>query len=321
MNKYWLGTEFYRYIDNDLIRIRITKNSDTDKYEVLCIKNDGYKADEGKYYILTHEELERDYIVLTPDGVLCIYIVHYDGLEDVITWVATNDKNMDTPYAVCRQCITDIFGMMSNISTNIIPVGMSITRDSCPSQVDFGGIFVHDGPVGAVKKINVYNDDTLEDLLKVIHTKKYDDVLRNTKQKALATPTLSNTIGWCSSLKELFKTSKFMMDFHSAMNIQEVPFSLENVELIPMNELKDIIEEKTNKTITAVYVYPYDKTINLREIKREYMLMASETKEDDTDTNVYIVGYDIDHEAKPKKKYENQELIDNKLKELGFHTM
>ena len=44
MNKYWLGTEFYRYIDNDLIRIRITKNSDTDKYEVLCIKNDGYKT-------------------------------------------------------------------------------------------------------------------------------------------------------------------------------------------------------------------------------------------------------------------------------------
>lgn len=277
--KIFLGDKFYRYIE------------ETDKVEIIriCkIKNENsftYITDKGTKCNITKTELLNDYTRLKADATLAFTIVNLQGdMKDVIVAMyKTKDleDGNNLPYAVCRQNIFDLFTNQVQKGKTMY-FGVSVSVDTIPEDIPFEMTLACNG-IAYDNKVSVYIDDTLETILSFVNTSKFDAVLNN-----LYTKINKNEIkGYCNSLKQLLVENDFMYDFLRAFDIHRVDFELETQENdeLDVNQ-RIIIEEMLKVEMFRTYVLEYSKEVNLKEIKRSYILVSDKNKK------LYIVGYD-----------------------------
>lgn len=277
--KIFLGDKFYRYIE------------ETDKVEIIriCkIKNENsftYITDNGTKCNITKTELLNDYTRLKADATLAFTIVNLQGdMKDVIVAMyKTKDleDGNNLPYAVCRQNIFDLFTNQVQKGKTMY-FGVSVSVDTIPEDIPFEMTLACNG-IAYDNKVSVYIDDTLETILSFVNTSKFDAVLNN-----LYTKINKNEIkGYCNSLKQLLVENDFMYDFLRAFDIHRVDFELETQENdeLDVNQ-RIIIEEMLKVEMFRTYVLEYSKEVNLKEIKRSYILVSDKNKK------LYIVGYD-----------------------------
>lgn len=292
-----IGTKYFRY------------EADQDEPEIIRVRSFNEATKEVKYFDkegnkqkMTLEDLKSKFKMLKPDGMLNVSIVKVGIGSDVITsLVSYDDRSAELPFAVCRQCIYDIFTNMTSRMNNTI-LGLSINRDSCPSNVKFEQIFMCEGLKEAAT-IMVYLDDQLTDILKFLNVKKYDAVLRTTAEQIRANYMTAPNSGLCETYKDLLEINHFMYDFRKCFGIVELPYPIEgkdeygDLDHLTFNNVV-FLEDMIKQNIMASYVVKYTREIDLRTIKREYILATSAAE---NHQNVYIVGYDTsDNEYVPQ---------------------
>ena len=291
------GAKFYRYKEGQ------------DEPEVIRI----YKVDEVKKIIkiidnknekrqVNFDRLINEYRQLSPDGIINISIVKNNTVSDVIVSLGRfvhNERDGNLPYAVCRQLIYDVFGNYASMSRKVydfgnkVYSGMSISQETCPNNVKFQDVLLCDKLIEN-RSILVYRDDTLDDILGLISTKKYDSILRNIKELSKSTDLGTFNIGdipvgFCNSFRELLESNNFMYDFRQAFHIIEVPHHIEETDDKLGIENILYIENEIKANILNTYMIKYTREIDLSEIKRDYMLVSSAS---DGFKNLYIVAFD-----------------------------
>ena len=301
-----IGVKFYRY------------NEDQEEPEVIRI----YKIDEIKKIIkvidnngekkqIDFDRLINEYRQLSPDGIINISIVKNKNVSDVIVSLGRfvhNERDGNLPYAVCRQLIYDVFGNYASMSRKVydfgnkVYSGMSISQETCPNNVKFQDVLLCDKLVEN-RSLLVYRDDTLDSILNLISTKKYDSVLRNIKELSKSTDLGTFNpgdipVGFCDSFKELLESNHFMYDFRRAFHIIEVPHPIGETDDKLSFENVLYIENEIKANILNTYMIKYTREVNLKDIKRDYMLVSSAS---DGFKNLFIVAFDkFDGEYTPR---------------------
>lgn len=271
-----VGEKFYRFGQNNRLEIiRIT-----DIKSDLKIKIDIFDKPVTKEYI------ENNYTKLKPDIHLLFAIVNLDkGVKDVVISTYKRkelDEGNNIPYAICRQNVIDVFANQIQLS-EVKYAGTSISIDTVPEGVDFR-MFTACNGIDKSKSVSCYIDDTLEDILKLINTSKYDNVLKDLSKKMEG----SNIIGYKDSVEQLMKETNFMFDFLGSHGIIQLEFKIEkrenSDELIQpqVTYLEDLLKTEMFRT----YLIPYDKEIDINKIERSHVIVSDKTGK------LYIVAYD-----------------------------
>lgn len=292
-----IGSKFYRFTSNseEPEIIRIYKIDEIKKIAKIIDKNKEKKQ-------IDFDELIDNYHQLSPDGIINISIVKNKSVSDVIVSLGRfvyNETDGNLPYAVCRQLIYDIFGNYASMSGRVYDTGnkvysgMSISQDTCPTNVDFKNVLACDKLIEN-RSIMIYRDDSLDDILDLIQTKKYDSVLRNTRELSMSTDLGTFNpgdipVGFCGSLKDLLVSNKFMYDFRKAFHITEVPYHINSDDQELSIENISYIENELKIKIINTYMIKYTREINLNDIKRNYLLVTSAS---DNFKDLYIVAFD-----------------------------
>jgi hypothetical protein len=280
-----IGCKYYKFINDELniIRLKRIKNSET----VIII--DETNKEERK---ISTTEL-KEYTKLIPNGYISASKVALDGnMTDIIVSLHRKkdlDLNDNVPYAVCRQNIFDIFTeQVKKKGDEASYVGVSINKDTCPPNVDYR-ITLACNDVIEIYTFAVYLSDTFEDIMQFIPELRLNPTLLEMFEKINADERSAGKIrGYCKSIRQLLKENNFMYDFLSAFNIHQVGFKIsyntENSALIPEQAFK--LEGLIKKEMIATCVIPFDFDINMKEIKREHIMVS------DADEKIYIIAYD-----------------------------
>ena len=300
---------FYRYLDEtddsiEVLRILRFQNIETVMYEVIKGQRLGEK---GKIKIT---ELFDNYTRLLHDGIISFSIAHLHKLDDIMVMFMKQkdiDNGVGVPYAVCRQCVTDIFHYaFAKSDRNYF--GLSINQDSCPANVEFNNFLACEA---VTKQFNVvyYIGDKLSDILQLFDHKDYDYVLNNLfvdhcKSSSQGIHfiyedylTRSSLHGYVKNLDDLLNFNNFEYDIQSAFNI--IPMNLDfkgdvngHIDLSDGGELsyeaKQQLSFVLSKNINRTLVLPYDKDIDLDQLShRLYQLIS------DINNDIYLIAYDI----------------------------
>lgn len=288
MRKIYSGTKFFRYIDGqdspEMVRIYSTPSEKSKSDSVLYFDKDGNKKRMSLEYLL------GNYKMLKVDGLIMFSIVSIGEAPDVIVALQDLKSDQPSPYAICRQGISDVFSNMTKKTDVACYVGISISRDTCPADINFDETMVCTD-LKYYKPIAVYIDDTLDDILKLFSNKRFDNALIECK-KAAEKANQNNEkvfLGFNNTLKELLEANTFMYDFRKCFNITELPFSINEESEILSAENVLFLEHELKVNIMETYVIKYSKEIDLSSIKRNFILASSAQ---DNFSDLYIVGYD-----------------------------
>lgn len=287
------GTMFYKYNgdDLDLIRIKRAKSQNN----IVCIKAipSGNNTIEYEHHSL--DELHKDYVELTPDGTIVFNIVNTYGDDDVIISLIRREdlnKGDSIPYAACRQNIKDIFEhiLQGQIDYRDCGVGLSISVDTVPAGIDYKNIFAANTVI-STELVNIYNTDTLYDILEFINPLKYNDVLlKNFKSARSAANAIGTTMskGYCTTLKELLINNNFMDDIDRGFHIIRLPETdlsyCEEDNHMKAEDMK-VLMEITSKFYKNHFIAKFDKTIDLSKVEYDHILLR------DRIGNIYIMIY------------------------------
>lgn len=292
MKNILVGEKYYRYIDDknyEIITIKkITENN------IIVMDDKGYKQ------YLFKNELDK-YILLKPDGYIFFTIVNMKESKDVVVYLVRN-KDIEQklrPFCACRQCIVDVFTDMTKQDENIFYMGLSMSTESCPKDIDYNMILACDS-VYYVEQIAYYIEDNFNHIFNLVNNRyKFNHVLinyHNNSDKKIYK-------GFNHSLKALLQNNDFMYDVHYGYDIYEVDFeiTLQNeYELI--SEQRRYLENTIKYQMFKTYVTKYDKTIDLSKIQRNYILVWSKKTEE-----LFIIGYDEGKYINPsiKEQFKN----------------
>ena len=302
------NTRYYRYLDEtddslEVIRILKYQNTETVKYEVIKGSRLGEK---GKIPI---KELFDDYTKLNNDGVISFSIAHLHKLDDIMVMFMKQkdlDNGIGIPYAVCRQCVTDIFHYAFSKKDKDY-FGLSISQDSCPANVDFSNFLACEG---VSKQINIayYIGDKLDDLLTLFKHDDYNYVLNTLFMDHCnyASNGISfickeylgrdNLDGYVKDLRSLLISNNFEYDIQNAFNIipMTVDFSGDVNGKIDLSDGAELSEEARynlsfilRKNINRSLVIKYDKDIDLDSLSHRLYQLVS-----DVNNDVYLIAYD-----------------------------
>ena len=287
-------------------------NEETDEITVYRILH--YKESQKTYkvYNLNTDKIETFYedeiydakrfVVLNPDGFLTFSIVDMNktnNVKDVMVCLHKRNETVDQlPYAVCRQCMQDIFIEQTILkTTNLTTVGCSVSKESIPAGADFGATLVYERLRWMVITA-VYLDDSLDSIAKYIfpgiNIKKFDNVLARTKE--WSTINLPTTRGFSDTVYDLLKDNRFIHDFRTAFDTLILDFNIDKdlssstgYQMFLYKEQLDIFKKQIcNNKITMTYIIPYDKEIDLDDIQRNYVLAQSKDNDD-----IFVIGYDV----------------------------
>ena len=281
-HKLYTGSKFYRYNDGceqpEVIRV---SNVDYDKKIVKYFDADGNKCK------CSYDSLIRDYKMLAPDGAISFSVVSVNDSKDVIVAIKAFSKTKEDfardnnlPYAICRQMVMDVFS--ANVDTENLILGVSMSQDTCPANVDFNLMFACTG-LDYTRMVNVYLDDTLNTILNLFDNRIFDKVLEELCHNN------PNVQGMCISLANLLTENNFMYDFRKCFKIMELPFTIdiETEGLSPENT--DFLSKELKVDILETYVVEYSRTIDTTKFKRDFIIATSAQE---GFNKVYIVGYD-----------------------------
>lgn len=284
IKKIYIGSKFFRYIEkgNDetvLDCIRVLKVHE-EKNEVVC------KTSYGNKIKLSIDELIDNYKMLSSDGVMSASIVSLEKCSDIIISVTSLDQTKESPYAVCRQCIYDFFANNLVQNDRDVYVGVSVNRESCPANIDFNMI-TSCTDIKYNMFIKVYLDDSLEEILSFINTKKFDSVLRHSKYFLQNQFENKNIIGCCESVRDLLFSNNFMYDFRKCFNIKTIPFSQNNLDKLKAENI-EFINKEYGINIKQSAVVPYSRSIDLSELQDKYFLCSTG---EENYKKIYVVTY------------------------------
>ena len=285
--KIYVGDRFYKEFSDD----------DKEDFRIVKIKNENtfrIKYTNGELDTITRDVIEKEYVRLIPDGLIAMNIVNVgkvrpedkEELKDVIVAIYKTedlDNGVNLPFAVCRQSIEDLFTKQINSNPYIQYAGMSMNQNNVPAGCDFIMLLSCNGIAYSIG-CSVYLDDTLDDILGLINTKKFDDVLSSMYAKI----DKNRVYGYYPTVKELLENNDFMFDFRQSFNIEKVYFPMKiNEEDYSMDlEQVKILEDIVHFIMENPYVIPFSRDIDLDDIKRSYLLVS------DTNDDIYIVIYD-----------------------------
>ena len=305
--KKYLGYKFFKEVEEDKFDvIRITKIHSMLENKIN-IQNEDTEEVRRNIDINTI----TDYTPLEPYGVVCFSIVRSKDesspngyMEDVIVSLY---KLLDlklgnnTPYAICRQGVTDFFHTM--IASENVPfmAGVSVSIDTCPPNVPYQELTACDEVVD-MKMVHFYRDDTLDDILNCIPLSRYDKVLEtlyrqhcDTLVSSIVTFGKESHMGWCKNLKRLLIENNFMADFNTMCSITQVDFDLS--DYIIENENGDSLSRDVEVFLSKAFqvnidhtmVIKYDYDIDLADFNHSnYILLKDKTN------TLYIIVYMTD---------------------------
>lgn len=277
--KIYVGDIFYTPVsENEVMLLRITKIINENKYGVITSK--------GKFNI-SYDNLIEKYTKLKPHGSIFFSIVNTGDTKDVvISFFRRNDEGK-LPYAVCRQNMENVFmtkgRLMNKKQDGLFDIGVSISQDTCPEDIDFNMMLICNNVLLSTR-INVYLNDTFEDIINLIPKKnKFDAVLKELYDKTIG----SNLVGLNENVEDLMANTGFMQDVCSGFNIRILPDVIEFDQKTNALSYDQCLwlQNEINYYVQDVYAFPYDFNISLNKIKRTYTLVK------DKNEDVYIVMY------------------------------
>lgn len=302
--KSMIGYKFFKDNDDSLNMIRLLKIRGNGECTVL---------DEAtNHKIIMKEDDLKDWVPLNPDAILFITTVKIpkgkDEVDDVI--VATSKYlNLTvgdtTPYAVCRQSITDIFYNLLCGDESEQIVGLSVNRDDCPTNFDMR-LMVACNKITNQNVFYYYRTDTLDELLDLFGTKKADEVLNKLYTGHLKYTDNPKAFlrkedkGWCKDLRTLLKENTFQNDMNQMLGITDVDFTLSDFLVTKQlpdgqdyvtveDELKIWLGGTFRINITDITVLEYNHDINLGDFNNStYLFIRDNTKK------LYFCVYTVD---------------------------
>lgn len=277
-----IGCKYYTYDEknNDKLQVvRIHKVKNTNK--ILCkVEIDkGEVCNLPKMIILTKKDLEDKYTKLIPDGVAVFNTIKYQELKDVVVSVFKTDSNgyieSNTPYCVCRQLIRDFFEFMIKGNWNLCSFGMSVSIDTIPEGMDFNKVLAANEVIDT-KVVQIYFDDNFMDIINLINTINYDEVLKEIHDNF----TNADDFGIVTNLRDLLKNNNFQDDLDRAFGVVHVhtKFTEENFNNNKLTYRQvEIISDELNKNIDEYHILvKYDKSITLFKIQYAYKLIRDD---------------------------------------------
>lgn len=316
MNSIIKNTRYYRWLDNstmeEVVLVRI-KNQNTGTVMVTQGPNYGEKK------TVSFKDLQENYTKLIPDGYITFNIVTIgNNLKDVMVLINKKkdiESGIGLPYAVCRQCVVDLFAKQLS-PDNVDYVGISISQDSCPADVNFENYLACES-VNKSECLSFYIGDKLDNILSVLkNEKEYDQVLVELNESHCMYLANNNSFiadmyknkdevdGYCKSLRQLLNINNFYYDLNIAFGI--IPLDLPFENSIDSVAVKDVSGNYTLNTmarsilssilmvsIDKSLIVKFGKDIDLSAIKRRYCLVS------DRDKDVYLVAYTISGKFHP----------------------
>lgn len=310
-----LNERYYYWNDNDSIEeFRICRINNENS--ITIVKTVGSNVGEKKK--IDPKEL-KNYRMLRPDGYISFNIaVLSKNLKDVIVIISTNNdliRGIKEPYAVCRQCVIDLFAKQLSQKHEDI-TGISVSRDTCPADVEFKNFLACEG-VEYSEVMAYYIGDKLDTILSLIKKPSlYNNVLQdlfddhcmiisnNNKYIANSYKKKRQVDGYCKTIEDLLNLNNFEYDLYRAFDIIPTDFAEDDFkEGVLSSKASEILSSIINANIDKSLVIKYDKDIDLSEIKRKTILVS------DINGTVWVVGYTIN--GKYTVPVENFESDDN----------
>jgi hypothetical protein len=234
----------------------------------------------GNRYNMTANEF-KSYTKLKPDGYISFSVVILDeGIKDVL--VAFHRKEDVTsqdqlPYAVCRMNVYDMFSNPINQDPNVMYIGCSVSKDTCPQNVDYSLMVACNG-IDKIDMVAIYYEDNLDSILHLVNTTAYDEVLYTLSKGYMK----DKVRGVRENVRDLLENNRFMYDVYYGLNILEVQFKyIPELEADFTHVIEDIIKREM---IAPVWV-KFDRDIDIKAIKDSYLLIK------DNENDLYIVSY------------------------------
>lgn len=282
-----IGLKFYKFEPDSKIPIvlRLVGVDEVKKVYKLVTCSTGQKVS------IPIDELHTKWIKLNPDGIMafaCCTFIDGNGEEcpDVMVRLHTVDDHghINTrPYAVCRQAIPDIFALIQN--NHNLMAGMSISQKTCPPEINFLGCCEWN-TMSRYINIAVYIDDHLPDILKLFNTRPYDNRLKLIRSRMM-------TRGCYGTLYDLLHNNYFMLDFHEAYGVHEMDFKEFDLGDPNTNRvLTEYIIGNLQEVPTRLYPVEYTKHIDLKDIKRKYILICPNSFKYPYG-NIILLAYDV----------------------------
>lgn len=269
-----VGSKYYKYLeDGQLEMVRLEKIKNQDSYIV--------REESGTKLTLTRNEI-LEYTKLNPAGYITFALVALDGnMADVVVTLHRKediDKGDNVPYCACRQNIFDLFTNQLERNEKINHIGVSVSKDTCPADVKYEIVLACNGVI-KMTIVNIYMDDTLEEILSYVPTVAFDEAL-----KKLSNMMDKDTVqGSCTSVHELLKSNNFMDDFFRAYNIHYMPYIIMNNVLAPVHYI--YIESILKHEVLNGMIVKYDYDIDIKSIESNHIIVS------DPLGNLYIVAY------------------------------
>lgn len=292
----------------ELIRIiKVRKYKDGGNPAEITIRDEG----TGEIKKVRVDSLEG-FTPLEPDGYLTFNVVMIrDAMgkpnKDVVV-TASKFLNMkigdNMPFAVCRQSCTDIFHTLVTQSTELNMVGLSVNRNTCPTNFDFRIMLACDDIVYS-DHVNIYRTDLVMDILDMIKLNKFDEVMKDLFMehvKHTNNPALmfkNEHDGWCKDLKKLLEQNNFQTDVDEMLSMTALDFELDRYLVekdLPghpgekftscTEELKEWLSYIFHTNIDDITLIEYGHDINLAEFNNsKYFLLRDNTNK------IYLTVY------------------------------
>ena len=323
-----LNDRWYKWIGDDLEEVVVTRLKNQETSTITYTKG----PMKGKIRKIDNYDIENNYTKLKPDGYLTFSIVSTGNTTtDVMVTISSNKdilEGIQLPYAVCRQGAIDLFAKQLS-PDNMDYVGISVSRDTCPADVDFANFFACNGVIYS-EVMSYYIGNNLKDCLKLIKKKsRFNETLEdnfnkhclylanNNKYIADIYKDKEEVDGYCKTLDKLLLLNNFSYDVNSAFGIistdlAEDDFSEDTLSSKAMDILGALLRVEIGKSL----VIKYDKDIDLSKIKRNYCLIS------DINNCVYVVAYTIiGRYIVPVEENESAENIDKLAKVLPAESL
>ena len=288
-----VGMKIYKYDNGELLLYRIIDEN------FKCIRLNSNK-DETK--IITEEEIKNDYIMLRPDAFCNMFTTEgkyeNDIINDVYIIIHKSDSMEDHKdmNMIIRQNILsrskNTFNIMQDMN---IYLGDCITSNTLPPESTMKNYMEFDD-IKHTYYINLYLDDTLNDIFKCI-PKEEQDIFNKSIDKVRDQYSNNKQIkGISKDIKSLFTDNMFMINYRSIFNIIQVDFTVDlgkqsyNSEgnIILNNKQLSKLEFILQKHIRVNTVLKYDKDLDIGKVVTKTHCLIS-----DKNGIIYFISYSV----------------------------